>query len=78
MIVDRTALRAHILLLLAVVAGVVGMGMVYQGLSDGSLRGTCQGVPFLLVGLWWSGRELGRSIAAGRSRARKRSESPNA
>jgi hypothetical protein len=58
----------HALVLLAVVSGIIGMGTVYQGISAGSMRLTSQGIPFLLVGLWWAGRELGRSITAGQRR----------
>ncbi len=65
---DRRALRAHALLLLAVLSGIIGMGIVYQRISTESVRLTSQGMPFLLIGLWWAGRELGRSITASRMR----------
>jgi hypothetical protein len=42
------------------------------GIAAGSVRMTSQGVPFLLIGLWWVGRELGRSITAGRIRKSRR------
>jgi hypothetical protein len=70
--VDREAVRGHILLLVAIVSGIAGMGMVYQGIAAGSVRMTSQGVPFLLIGVWWAGRELGRSIIAGRIRKSRR------
>lgn len=63
----RTVLR-HALLVAAVVAGVVGMGMVFNGAMAGSIHDLSRGVPFLLIGLWWAGHELGRSMDAARHR----------
>jgi hypothetical protein len=71
---DRRALLGHALVLLATVAGILGMGMVFQGVMDGSLREISRGVPFLLIGLWWAGRELGRSLLV--SRARRLQQGP--
>jgi hypothetical protein len=34
----------------------------------GDFHTIMQGAPLLLVGLWWAGRELGRSMMAGRAR----------
>ena len=72
----RQTLRGHILVLLASVSGIAGMGMVFDGATHGSFVGVSRGVPFLLVGLWWAGRELGRSMLASRSR-RSRTHLPN-
>jgi hypothetical protein len=62
------ALRAHVLVLAASVAGVIGMGLVFDGAMSANLIQLCQGIPLLMVGLWWAGRELGRSMTASRSR----------
>jgi hypothetical protein len=71
---DRRALLGHSLVLLATIIGILGMGMVFQGVMDGSLREISRGVPPLLLGLWWAGRELGRSLLV--SRARRPSTRP--
>ena len=65
---DRQTLRGHILVLAATVSGIAGMGMVFDGAMHGSLVGISRGMPFLLIGLWWAGRELGRSMIATGSR----------
>ncbi|MDQ2742874.1 MAG: hypothetical protein M3Z66_11350 [Chloroflexota bacterium] len=62
----RYALFAHALVLMASLAGVVGMGLVFQGVMHGDLVQLSRGVALLLVGLWWSGRQLGRSMLARR------------
>lgn len=64
---DWHTFRGHALVLIATVAGIVGMGVVFGGAMHGNLRAMTQGVPFLLLGLWWAGRELGRSMMAGRA-----------
>jgi hypothetical protein len=61
-------IRGHSLTLLSILSGIVGMGIVFNGAMHGSFVEISQGVPFLLMGLWWSGRELGRSIDASRRR----------
>lgn len=68
MSVDWRAVRGHILVVAAVAIGIVGMEMVFSGAMDGSLREASRGVPLLLIGLWWAGRELGRSMRASRGR----------
>ena len=65
---DRQTLRGHILVLVATVSGIAGMGMVSDGAMHGNLIGVTRGVPFLLIGLWWAGRELSRSMIATGSR----------
>lgn len=62
----RHALLAHALILMASLAGIVGMGLVYQGVMHGDFVQLSRGVALLLVGLWWSGRQLGRSMLARR------------
>lgn len=62
------ALRGHTLVLLATASGIVGMGMVFRAVMDGSAVGVSRGVPFLLVGVWWAGQELGRSVVTSRRR----------
>jgi Na+(H+)/acetate symporter ActP len=61
------ALRVS-LVLLATVAGIIGMGMVFEGVMQESVVAVSRGLPFLLLGLWWAGRELGRSMALSRAR----------
>lgn len=68
MSMDRQTLRGHILVLAATVSGIGGMGMVFDGAMHGSLIGISRGMPLLLMGLWWAGRELGRSMMATGSR----------
>ena len=65
---DWTALRGHALVLGAVAIGILGMSMVFNGAMAGNLYAASRGVPLLLIGLWWSGRELRRSMDASRAR----------
>jgi hypothetical protein len=58
----REAIRGHALMLISTLAGIVGMGIVFGGAMHGNLHTVTQGAPFLLLGLWWAGRELGRSM----------------
>ena len=62
------ALQGYVLVLLATLCGVVGMGLTYTGATDGRLGDLIAGLPLLFLGLWWSGIQLGRSQAAGRAR----------
>lgn len=66
--VDGRSFRGHLLVLLAIVSGIAGMGMVFDATMHGSLIGVTRGIPFLLVGLWWAGRALGRSMIESRHR----------
>lgn len=66
-----TALR-HSLVLIACLAGVIGMGMVFQGLMQGSVAELTRGIPLFLLGAWWAGRELGRSMLVSRAGRTKR------
>ncbi len=65
---ELQAIGRHALVLISTLAGIVGMGIVFGGAMHGSLHAMTQGAPFLLLGLWWSGRELARSMMAGRAR----------
>jgi hypothetical protein len=62
------AIRGHALVLSSTLAGIAGMGIVFAGAMHGNLHAMTQGAPLLLLGLWWAGRELGRSMMAGRAR----------
>jgi hypothetical protein len=62
----------HILVLLAAGAGIVGMGTVFSGAMHGNPQTVLQGIPPLLLGLWWAGRELGRSMIVARMRKASR------
>jgi len=65
---ELQAIRHHALVLISTVAGIAGMGIVFGGAMQGNLHTMAQGAPLLLLGLWWSGRGLGRSMLAGRAR----------
>jgi hypothetical protein len=65
---EREAIRGHALVLISTLAGIAGMGIVFGGAMHGNLHTMMQGAPLLLLGLWWAGRELGRSMMAGRAR----------
>lgn len=58
--------RGHALMLLATLGGIAGMGIMFSGAMHADPLGVVRGVPFFLIGLWWAGRELGRSMAASR------------
>jgi hypothetical protein len=60
--VDWASVRGHGLVLIAIAAGILGMGLVFNGVSHGSVGEVGRGAPFLLMGLWWAGRELGRNM----------------
>jgi len=66
----------HFLTLAAVAAGIFGFGLVYQGIAHGQRGSLTTGIPVLLIGLWWAGKELGRSNLAARRRRLLRSEKP--
>lgn len=68
MSIDWRTIRGHTLVVLAVVAGIVGSGIAFNGMLDHSLKEVTQGVPLLLVGLWWAGRGLGMSMLANPAR----------
>lgn len=68
------ALRDHILVILAVIAGIVGTGMVFDGALAGNLHQVSYGLPPLTIGLWWAGHELDRSVTNHRARPVERSE----
>jgi hypothetical protein len=60
------SLHGHVLVLIATLAGIVGMGIMFGGAMHGNLHTMLQGAPLLLLGLWWAGRELGRSMLLSR------------
>jgi hypothetical protein len=62
------AIRGHAVVLIATLAGIVGMGVIFGGAMHGNFHTMMQGAPFLLLGLWWAGRELGRSMIVSRTR----------
>ena len=68
MMARRMDVVRHALMLAACVAGVVGIGFMFQGTMDRNLVEVSRGVPVFLLGIWWSGRELGRSMIAARQR----------
>ena len=68
MSLDWHVVRHHGLVIAAVSAGIAGMGMAFTGAMDANWREVSRGIPLLLIGLWWAGRELGRSIESSRSR----------
>jgi hypothetical protein len=63
-----STLRGHLLVLTATLAGIIGMGLTYDAATHGSMIELSQGVPLLMIGLWWTGRELGRSMLASKAK----------
>ena len=59
---------AHGLVLLATLAGIVGFGLIYDAFAHHNPQLLTIGAPLLFAGLWWAGRELGRSNLAARRR----------
>lgn len=64
----REAAVGHLLVLIAIVAGIVGFGLVYDGFAQHSMVYLTTGTPLLFGGLWWAGRELARSNTAAKRR----------
>ncbi|GEM_PF-2237640 len=58
----------HLAMILAAGMGIVGFGLIYDGLADHAVPYLTTGIPLLMLGLWWSGRDLARSTAAARRR----------
>lgn len=56
----------HLLILVACLAGIIGMGIVFRGLMHADGFAAARGVPFLLIGGWLAARDLGRSMLAHR------------
>ena len=56
----------HLLVLLACLAGIIGMGVVFGGVMHGNGYEAARGTPFLLVGGWLAARDLARSMLAHR------------
>ncbi len=65
------AVGSYLLVALATVVGVFGMGLVFTAVTDGPRALVLAGLPLLLVGLYWSGRALGQSLQAGQGRRRR-------
>jgi hypothetical protein len=66
MTVDLRTISAHALVLLAIGAGVLGMGTAFDGAMHASFMEVNRGLLFLIPGLWWAGRALGWSMIAAR------------
>jgi hypothetical protein len=62
------AFASYLTVALAVAAGIIGMGITYNAVMAGNLHELSLGIPPLLVGLWWAGHELGRSMISSRMR----------
>ncbi len=65
------AVGSYLLVVLATIVGIVGMGLTFTALTDGPRALVLAGLPLLLVGLYWSGRALGQSLQAGQARRRR-------
>ena len=65
----------HAFVLAACMAGIIGFGLVYEGLSSGFSGSIYLGIPLLAGGLWWSGKALGQSNLAAKRRRLLRSYS---
>lgn len=69
----REVIKGHVLVLVACLAGVIGIGIIFQGAMDGSVTEMSRGIPWFLIGTWWAARELGRSMLLSRSRGQSKS-----
>lgn len=69
-------LLRHALVIVSVAAGILGMGVLFDGALAGDVRSICVGLIVLLMGLWWSGHELGRSMMASRARKAQQHAGP--
>lgn len=58
----------HLLMLLVCLAGIIGMGVVFSGLTHADGFEAARGAPFLLIGGWLAARDLGRSMLAHREK----------
>jgi hypothetical protein len=58
----------HIATVLATAAGIIGFGLIWDGLSGPSHADVFTGIPLLFFALWWVGRDLARSNLAARRR----------
>ncbi|HLJ69459.1 MAG TPA: hypothetical protein VKX16_19060 [Chloroflexota bacterium] len=58
----------HLLVVASTICGIIGMGIVFDAALGGGLAELGIGIPMLFIGLWWSGRELGLSMMAGKAR----------
>jgi hypothetical protein len=65
---SRQVTLSYGLVLVASIMGIAGMSIMFNGFMHGSFVEVTRGVPLFLVGLWWDGRELSRSMAASRAR----------
>ena len=59
---------------LSTLLGIMGMGLLYRGLTSGLAILLAWGALFTLFGLYWSGRALGRGMSA--VRASRQTEKP--
>lgn len=58
----------HVATLIATVAGILGFGLIYNGVTFASSAELLSGASLLLPALWWVGRDLARSNLASRRR----------
>jgi hypothetical protein len=68
-------LPRHLLVILACLAGIIGMGIVFGGLMHGDGYQVARGAPFLLLGGWMAARDLARSMLKHQTRSRASGES---
>jgi hypothetical protein len=64
----RNDLVRHLLVLVACLAGIIGMGIVFGGIMHSDGFQAARGAPFLLVGAWLASRDLSRSMLSHRAR----------
>jgi hypothetical protein len=69
------AVVAHSFVVMATLAGIIGFGLMYNGIAHHQGLSISVGAPLLFSGLWWVGRDLARSNLAARRRRLLRSGS---
>jgi hypothetical protein len=51
-------MKLWVIWILSLSVGIYGMGLVFNGITHGSLQNTLVGVPVLLLGIWVTGNIL--------------------
>jgi len=54
--------------MLATIAGIIGMGLIFTAVTSGPWSLALTGLPLLLIGLYWAGGALARAMLMSRRR----------